>query len=740
MKLRYTHLLLSLLSVFLWTKAFSAPVAYSGKLAVNGINLDGTASLSFALRDANGTVHWRNGNDANATIAVPVDRGHYLVLLGGQGMNPLPADLFLDHPELYLQVRIGLSGNSSLLHLTPDRRITASPHALSAEVARNALVADLAKAVQSGAVTKEMLAPSVLADLNATITRSRLAAEVLVDLNRTITRTMLPADVLSDLNGTISHSRLGADVLADLNATITRSRLAADVLADLNGTITRTRLAADIVDDLNRTSSIIGTSSDNFNAGLRAYLRPMIDSGIRTTTGVEGARATLLAPEVEGRFLRYQWSRNGQEINGADGPEYVIEEFNASRDSGNYVVKISNAFATLHTKAILRSSYSPLMISTGSAWSSNLLVKSDGSLWGIGTHYGIRTENIFFPGDSPPGGVDGNPTNLTSSLKLADGNVTAISASGDTTLFVKSDGSLWGWGNNYSGQLGLGAKSQHQTLTKIVDSNVSAVSIGQSHSFFIKTDGSLWGMGSNDEGQLGDGTTTSQLSPKKIADANVTAVSVGSRHSLFIKNDGSLWGMGANWSGQIGTGNTTSPQTPVKVVDGNVTAVSTSSDHSLFIKNDGSLWAMGSNYRGQLGDGNTTNRQTPVKVVDGNVTAVSGGMQHSLFIKSDGSLWGMGSNAEGQLGLGVPSNGSAEFETSPKKVVDGNVTAVSISNSLSFFIKSDQTLWAMGPDYNGLLRADSNASTYSPYMVNLVTVIEKPFVPESAVEVTDPEQ
>ena len=116
----------------------AAPVAYSGKVAINGLNFSGSTAFTFALRDQNGTVHWRNGADANASINVPVDRGHYLVLLGGQGMNPLPNDLFLDHPELYLQVRIGLSGNSSLLHLTPDRRITASPHALSAEVARNA--------------------------------------------------------------------------------------------------------------------------------------------------------------------------------------------------------------------------------------------------------------------------------------------------------------------------------------------------------------------------------------------------------------------------------------------------------------------------------------------------------------------------------------------------------------------------------------------------------------------------
>ena len=101
-----THLLLP--SILLLLGALpglsASPVAYTGKLAINGLNYSGDASFTFALRDQNGNVRWRNGADANASINVPVDRGRYLVLLGGQGMNPLPDNLFLNHPELYLQV------------------------------------------------------------------------------------------------------------------------------------------------------------------------------------------------------------------------------------------------------------------------------------------------------------------------------------------------------------------------------------------------------------------------------------------------------------------------------------------------------------------------------------------------------------------------------------------------------------------------------------------------------------
>ena len=71
-----------LLLVFLlpWS-LFAAPVPYSGKVAINGANFQGEAQFTFALRDANGTVHWRNGVDADSSVTLNVDRGLYICLL-----------------------------------------------------------------------------------------------------------------------------------------------------------------------------------------------------------------------------------------------------------------------------------------------------------------------------------------------------------------------------------------------------------------------------------------------------------------------------------------------------------------------------------------------------------------------------------------------------------------------------------------------------------------------------------
>jgi alpha-tubulin suppressor-like RCC1 family protein len=620
-----------------WQYAASAPVPYSGKVAINGANFQGDARFTFALRDANGTVHWQNGADANTSINVPVDGGLYVVLLGGQGMNALPSNLFLDHPRLYLDVKFYQADTQEWLHMLPNQRITSAPHALAADMA------NLAQAVEPGAITKSMLAAEVLADLNATIPRSRLAAEVLADLNRTIviTRDMLPASVLSDINATITRSRLAADVLADLNhtigadsitldklssqvrsdlnrsivitrdmlpasvladlnATITRSRLAADVLTDLNGTISRSRLAADVREDLNRTATVVGTG--NLDAGLRAYLRPILKGGIYVTTGSEGSPVTLQAPQVDGRFLSYQWYKGGTPLKGATGTQHLIAEFNATRDAGDYEIRVSNAFATLKTKAVLETG-SSIIVAAGSYHS----------------------------------------------------------------FFQKSDGSLHAVGYNY-GQLGDGTNNDRTSPVQILASGVTQIATGHSHSLFLKSDGSLHATGQNRYGQLGDGNTTDRNSPVQILASGVTQIAIGYYHSLFLKSDGSLHAMGRNNYGQLGDGNTTDRRSPVQILASGVTQIAAGTEHSLFLKSDGSLHAMGHNVFGQLGDGTTTNRNSPVQILASGVTQIAAGRYHSLFLKSDGSLHAKGDGGYGQLGDG--NSGEDVYTYSPVKVID----------------------------------------------------------------------
>lgn len=128
---------------------FSASIPYAGKVSVNGVNFDGQAQFSFSIVSESGTVLWRQSTEVNATISVPVENGRYLVLLGGQGMSPLPPSLFLEQTGLKLRVLADLQDGQGLQFLGPDQPITSTPHALSAEVARPAVLLAMTKCVLS---------------------------------------------------------------------------------------------------------------------------------------------------------------------------------------------------------------------------------------------------------------------------------------------------------------------------------------------------------------------------------------------------------------------------------------------------------------------------------------------------------------------------------------------------------------------------------------------------------------
>jgi alpha-tubulin suppressor-like RCC1 family protein len=277
--------------------------------------------------------------------------------------------------------------------------------------------------------------------------------------------------------------------------------------------------------------------------------------------------------------------------------------------------------------------------------------------------------------------------------------VTNVSAGLFHSLFLRSDGSLWGMGDNFYGQLGDGTHWNSKNRPELLGSNsVVATAGGFYHSLLLEADGSLWGMGYNYYGQLGLGYGYSEMhSPTKITN-NVTAIAAGAFHSLFVKSDGSLWAMGYNFYGQLGNGFTNSVNQPVKIVPSGVVAVAAQEHSSLFLTSDGSLWSMGKNAYGQLGDGTLNNAKIPEQIVVGNVAAIAAGGSHNLFLKTDGSLWGMGGNATGQLGDGTFDN-----VRTPEQIVASNVVAIAAGAAHTLFLKSDGSLWGMGGNLNGEL-------------------------------------
>jgi len=294
-----------------------------------------------------------------------------------------------------------------------------------------------------------------------------------------------------------------------------------------------------------------------------------------------------------------------------------------------------------------------------------------------------------------------------------------LSAGASHAMFAKSNGALMVWGGNNHNQLGNGSTTRLNTPTQIgTTSNWSAVSSGggsdawkyNGHAIALRSDGTLWAWGNNEKGATGLGTTSgTTLTPTRVgSDSNWAFISAGGTHNLAVKRDGSLWTWGENGNGRTGLGMSgdTITTTPTRI--GNDTDwlfISAGDNHSLAIKRNGTLWAWGANSNGKLGDGTTTQRTSPIQIGrDTDWAFISAGDTHSLALKSNGTLWAWGGNREGQLGNGT--EGSGNISNTPIQIGrETNWATVSaggnMSGSFSIGIKADGTLWGWGNNSSG---------------------------------------
>ena len=308
-----------------------------------------------------------------------------------------------------------------------------------------------------------------------------------------------------------------------------------------------------------------------------------------------------------------------------------------------------------------------------------------------------------------------------------------IAAGEYRTLAIKSNGTLWAWGRNNYGQLGLGFSGYYTAVSSPVQVGAfttwSEIESGDYHNLAIYHNGTLWAWGKNSNGQLGDGTTTYRSAPVQIgALANWLAVAAGSYFSLAIKTNGTLWAWGHNNYGQLGLGNTSNSSSPVQVgALTNWSKISCAPSSGYFViatKTDGTLWSWGQGQYGVLGLNMTgaygSGMYSSPKQVGALTTwdNISCGSTSAIAVKSNGTLWSWGANPAGQLG-----DGTTTYRSSPVQVGALTNWSSKIGSGTSHFsaIKTDGTLWSWGANIQGVLGHGHESYRSSPVQVGALT-------------------
>jgi alpha-tubulin suppressor-like RCC1 family protein len=194
----------------------------------------------------------------------------------------------------------------------------------------------------------------------------------------------------------------------------------------------------------------------------------------------------------------------------------------------------------------------------------------------------------------------------------------SVSAGATHTLARALDGSLWAWGGNAKSQLGNNATADLALPTRINVTNATWVSVaaGGTHSLAIHSNGTLWAWGDNSSGQLGiptSNTAVTATTPTQVGTAaNWSMITSGLAHSLALRTDGTLYGWGANSNGQVGNGSTVNVGAPTQI-GAAITwlTIEAGLQHSVALQKDYTVWTWGRNTEGQLGNGTQTDVTAP---------------------------------------------------------------------------------------------------------------------------------
>ena len=462
---------------------------------------------------------------------------------------------------------------------------------------------------------------------------------------------------------------------------------------------------------LRADGTVVSWGSDQFGKlGIGRALEaatPVMVPGMTGVAAIGAGHYHTLAVRQDGTVWAWGWNADGQLGDGS----------NNDRSSPVQVPGLDNV----------------IMVCGGDRYS--MALKRDGSLWSWGANHtgalGVGTQT--------------NPGSFVPVQVLGLGNVASVACGFEHTLALLQDRTVWTWGTNTQGSLGLGTSVVEETSRSLPTQvpglgPVLAVAAGGMNSAVLKQDGTIWEWGSMAQ----DGSArVSPVQTPGIAGAAKLSASAGSGLAA-IKADGSSW-----WFWDSGT--TPVAQDPVAGIvsivpadfitllksDGavmnsfriapnqlstmapvaglpNIVALAGGAFHFLALDANGVLWTWGSDSNGQLGIGAVLGSSIPVEISGlSNIVQVSAGYSHSLAVDQDGKVWGWGRNSQGVLGDGTQVSRSAPV------VLTGiaEVKAAVAGGMHSLALKHDGSVWAWGANYGGQLGNGTYGSSTTPIQV-----------------------
>ena len=360
------------------------------------------------------------------------------------------------------------------------------------------------------------------------------------------------------------------------------------------------------------------------------------------------------------------------------------------------------------------------------SYGSSFLISDSGKVYSFGGTYADST--ISYLGRTAKRTI-ARPT-LLSDSEINNKTFIKAVAAGERTFLLTDEGKVYAFGLGINGYLGTGDSLNIHTPTLIDHSNIGSKKIvkiatasntsvssdASSHTLLLAEDGTLFGFGDNSEGQLGLGDNEDRAIPTEISHANlsgktISEIAVGAQNSMVITTDGTVFIWGNGGKGEMGYGNTNDVNVPTEAthltalgkqfIAGDIGQIFTIGAHFILIASDSSVYGFGENSDGQLGLGNKTDNYIPTKITSSNISgkkpiAVSAGSRSSMLLMQDGSVFSFGNTYKVGIDGSTITDKTEPTLLDNSEILGKKAIAISSHNDHGLVIMDEGTILSFG--------------------------------------------